>query len=208
MSEKKKDLVYPCDVLDKNGKFHLKPMDAPYKVEPISDEQREYNKKYNPIANMIPTPQQPTTSTKYHSEGVALDEAIVTVFKAYVTGKWRPVIHPKDFLSLTDSLIATIKAAGWVKVTHKGRAKFKTAFIEDDTHMSRDEVVLERISESKIEQLVRPFADDYGAKYSASRYLRVAQAQLEADKQALIADLQKVKGSPHQPQRLPVKMEK
>ena len=46
-------------------------------------------------------------------------------------------------------------------------------------------LLLTRISESIIREVVKPFKDDYGRTYAASRYIRVAQRQLEADRQCL-----------------------
>lgn len=42
---------------------------------------------------------------------------------------------------------------------------------------------MKRIEESVIRELVKPFTDDYGKTYAASRYIRVAQAQLEANRE-------------------------
>ena len=43
------------------------------------------------------------------------------------------------------------------------------------------ELPLKRIEKETIQELVKPFTDDYGKTYSVSRYNRVAQRQLETD---------------------------
>ncbi len=49
-------------------------------------------------------------------------------------------------------------------------------------------LILPRISESAIREIVKPFTDDYGRTYAASRYIRVAQKQREEDEAILNQD--------------------
>lgn len=48
------------------------------------------------------------------------------------------------------------------------------------------EMLLDRIDQKTITELVKPFKDDYGKTFSLSRYIRVAQRQLEKDQQDML----------------------